>query len=104
MCLHGHRRQLKVIPLLLRTRVNALTATQAHQRHVNQQRAVMYLRVYPTAEKRMHALKSQACRKRVAAASSPAATCKQDAALTSPARHACGCARPSRARLGHENS
>ncbi len=45
-----------------------------------------------------------ACRKRVAAASSPAATCKQDAALTSPARHACGCARPSRARLGHRNS
>jgi hypothetical protein len=42
------------------------------------------------------------CRMRVAAASSPAATCnccKQDAALMSPARHACGCARPSRARL-----
>ncbi len=37
-----------------------------------------------------------ACRKRVAAASSPAATFKQGAALTSPARHACGRARPSR--------
>jgi hypothetical protein len=35
--------------------------------------------------KRMHALKGLACRKRVAAASSPAATCKQCAALTSPA-------------------
>ncbi len=30
-----------------------------------------------------------------AAASSHAATCKQGAALTSPARHACSCARPS---------
>ncbi len=49
-----------------------------------------------------HALKGLACRKRVAAASSPAATCKQDAALTSPARHACGCARPSRALLCHK--
>jgi hypothetical protein len=41
---------------------------------------------------------------RVAAASSPAATCKQDAELTSLARHACGCARPSRARLCHRHS
>ncbi len=33
----------------------------------------------PFGEKRMHALKGLACRKRVAAASSPAATCKQGA-------------------------
>ncbi len=52
----------------------------------------------------MHALKGLACRKRVAAASSPAATYKQGAALTSPTRHGCGCARPSRARFGHRNS
>ncbi len=30
--------------------------------------------------------------------------CKQGAALTSPARHACGCARPSRARFGNRGS
>ncbi len=47
------------------------------------------------------ALNGLACRKRVAAACSPAATCKQAAALTSPARHACGCARPSRVPLHH---
>jgi hypothetical protein len=57
----------------------------------------------PYGEKRMHALKGLAYRKRVAAASSPAATCKQGAALTSPARHACGCARPSRARFGQRS-
>jgi hypothetical protein len=51
-----------------------------------------------------HALKYLACRKRVAAASSPAATCKQGAALTSPARHACGCTRPLSARFGHRSS
>jgi hypothetical protein len=43
-------------------------------------------------------------RKRVAAASSPAAPCKQVAVLKSQVRHACGCARPSRARIGHRNS
>ncbi len=51
------------------------------------------LSFHPMAKEHVHALKGLACRKRVAAASSPAATCKQDAALTSPARHACGCAR-----------
>ncbi len=65
---------------------------------------VVYLSVGPIGEKHMHALKRLACRKRVAAASSPAATCKQDAALTSRARHAGGCARPSRARLRHRSS
>ncbi len=59
---------------------------------------------HPMAQEHVHALKGLACRKRVAAASSPAATCKQVAALTSPARHACGCARPSRARFGHRSS
>jgi hypothetical protein len=53
----------------------------------------------PIGEKRMHALKGLAYRKLVAAASSPAATCKQGAALKSPARHACGDVRPSRARM-----
>ncbi len=38
------------------------------------------------AKKHVHALKGLACRKRVAAASSPAATCKQGAALTSRLR------------------
>jgi hypothetical protein len=61
----------------------------------------VYLSFGPIGEKRMHALKGLACRKRVAAASSPAATCKQGAALTSLARHACGCARPSRARFSY---
>ncbi len=65
---------------------------------------IVCLSFHPMAKERMHALKGLACRKRVTAASSPAATCKQDAALTSPARHACGCARPSRARLCHRNS
>jgi hypothetical protein len=57
----------------------------------------------PNGKRHVHALKGLACRKRVAAASSPAATCKHGAALTSPARHACGCARPSRARLCHRS-
>ncbi len=48
-------------------------------------RTAVYLSFGPIVEKRMHALKGLACRKRVAAASSPAATCKQGAALTSPA-------------------
>ena len=56
----------------------------------------------PMEKEHVHALKGLACRKRVAAASSPATTCKQD--VTSPARHACGCARPSRARLCHRIS
>ncbi len=64
----------------------------------------LYRRVPPMANKHVHVLKGLACRKRVAAASSPAAACKQDAALTSRARHACGCARPSRARLCHRSS
>jgi hypothetical protein len=64
----------------------------------------VFLSFGPIGEKRMHALKGLACRKPVAAVSSPAATCKQGAALTSPARHACGCARPSRARLCHRSS
>ncbi len=46
----------------------------------------------PNGQKRMHALKDLTCGKRVAAA------------LTSPARHACGCARPSRASFGCGNS
>ncbi len=37
------------------------------------------------AKEHVHALKGLACHKRVAAASSPAAICKQDAALTSTA-------------------
>ncbi len=64
----------------------------------------VYPSFHPMARKRMHALKGLACRKRMAAASSPAATCKQGTVLTSPARHACGCARPSRARLCRRNS
>ncbi len=64
---------------------------------------VVYLSFHPMARKRMHVLKGLACRKRVAAASSPA-TCKQGAALTSPARHACGCVRPCCARFCHGNS
>ncbi len=64
----------------------------------------MCLSFNPMAKEHVHALKGLACRKRVAAASSPAATCKQDAALASPARHACGCDRPSRARLCHRSS
>jgi hypothetical protein len=83
----------------------------------NRSRNAVYLSFQPMAKKRMHALKGHVCRKRVAAASSPAATCKQGvaltspaaicrqgAALTSPARNACGCTRPSRARLCHRNS
>ncbi len=54
------------------------------------------------AKEHVHALKSLACRKRVAAASWPAATCKKG--VTSPPRHACGCARPSRARFGNRNT
>jgi hypothetical protein len=65
---------------------------------------VVRLSFHPTARKRMHALKGLACRKRVAAATSPAATCKQDAALTSPTRHACGCAGPLCARFCHKSS
>ncbi len=42
------------------------------------------------AKEHVHALKGLACRKRVAAASSPAAACKQGAAM----QHARGCARP----------
>jgi hypothetical protein len=48
-----------------------------------------------SGKKRMHARGGLACRDRVAAASSLAATCKQGAALMSPTRHACGRARPS---------
>ncbi len=44
------------------------------------------LSFHPMAKEHVHALKGLAYCKRVAAASSPAATCKQDAALTSPAR------------------
>jgi hypothetical protein len=62
------------------------------------------LSFHPMARKHVHALKGLAYRKRVAPASSPAATCKQGAALTSPARHACGCVLPSRARFGHRSS
>ena len=47
---------------------------------------VVCLRFHPMVRKHMHALKGLACRKRVAAASSPAATCKQGAALTSRLR------------------
>ncbi len=65
--------------------------------------AIVCLSFHPISKEHVHALKGLACRKRVAAASSPAATCKQDAALTSPARHACGCARPSHARFGHRS-
>jgi hypothetical protein len=43
------------------------------------------------------------CRARVTRASSPASHCKQCSALTSPALHAGGCTRPSRARGGHKN-
>ncbi len=65
---------------------------------------IVCLIFHPMSKEHVHALKGLACRKRVAAASSPAATSKQGAALTSPARHACGCARLSRARLCHTNS
>jgi hypothetical protein len=71
-------------------------------------RLFVFARVYrriPTfsscTKKQVHALKGLVCRNRMA--SSPAATCKQGAALTSLTRHACGCARPSRARLCHMN-
>jgi hypothetical protein len=50
----------------------------------------VYLSFNSMARKHVLALKGLACRKRVAAASSPGVTCKQGAALTSPARHACG--------------
>ncbi len=42
----------------------------------------------PYGEKRMHAREGLACRKRVAAASSPAATCKQGAAAPGLVTHA----------------
>ncbi len=64
---------------------------------------IVRLSFHHKTKEHVHALKGLACRKRVAAASSPATTCKQGAALTSPARHACGCARPSRARFGHRS-
>ncbi len=51
----------------------------------------------------VHALKGMACRARVTPARSPASHYKQCSALTSPALHARGCARPSRARRGHKN-
>jgi hypothetical protein len=70
------------------------------RQQVSYRATAVYLSFHTIAFKRMHALKCLACRKRVAAVSSPAATCKQGAALTSPAQHACGCARPSRARFG----
>ena len=57
-----------------------------------------YLRFGPTAQCVVHALKGLICRACVAPASLPASHCKQCSALTSPAFHACGCARPSRAR------
>jgi hypothetical protein len=68
-------------------------------------RVPLYTSVLDPSEKSVctHS-KAWRSRKRVAAASSPAATCKQGAALTSPARHACGYARPSRARFGHRDS
>ncbi len=53
--------------------------------------SALCLSFHPMAKAHVHALKGLACRKRVAAASSPA-------------RHACGCARPSRARFGHRSS
>ena len=52
----------------------------------------------PMAQCVVHALKGLACSARVTPASSPASHCKQCSALTSPALHARGCARPSRAR------
>ncbi len=70
-----------------------------HERHT-----IVCLSFHPMAKEHVHGLKGLACRKRVAAASSPAATCKQGVVITSPARHACGCARPLSARLGHKNS
>jgi hypothetical protein len=57
-------------------------------KHRHGNATVVYQRFQPMARKRIHALKGLACRKRVAVASSPAATCKQGAALTSHARHA----------------
>ncbi len=72
---------------------------EADNRHT-----AVYLSLGPIGEKHVHALKGLACCKWVAAACSPAATCKQGVALTSPARHACGRARPSRARFGHRDS
>jgi hypothetical protein len=65
---------------------------------------IVCLIFHPLAKEHVHTLKGLAYRKRVASASSPAATCKQDAALTSPARHACGCTRPSCTRFGHRSS
>ena len=46
----------------------------------------------------VHALEGLACRAHVTPASSPASQCKQGSALTSPSRHARGCASPSCAR------
>ncbi len=74
------------------------------QQHRHSSCTVVYLSFHPMAKWCMNALKGLACRKRMAETSSPAATCKQGAALTSPARHACGCARPSRACFGHRSS
>ncbi len=80
----------------------ASAPTQSHT--TSSSDTVVYLSVHPMAKEHVHALKGLACRKRVAVACSLAATCKQGTALTSPARHACGCTRPSRARLCHRSS
>ncbi len=67
--------------------VMALTyaTSQTHKR------TSVCLSFHTMAKEHVHALKGLVCRKRVAADSSPA-------------RHACGCARPSRARFGHRSS
>ncbi len=62
-----------------------------HQHECNQRKSIhtkrflltrmlTRMQFHPMAKKRMHALKGLACSMRVAAASSPAATCKQGAA------------------------
>ncbi len=95
--IHTHARKYE----RMHKHTHVLTVTHHEYRS---HRGVPKLSPYGYGKLRVHVLKSMPFRKHVASTSSPAATCKQGAALTSPARHACGCARPSRTRFRPRNS
>jgi hypothetical protein len=67
-----HRQEVAVAQVLS---ANVLKKQTQARAHTLTHTTVVHLSVHPMARKRMHALKGLACRKHVAAASSPADNC-----------------------------